>query len=444
MRDLALVRANAMGPISQAARESTVAEPLPNVAVPRPGVASPRPSASLVSPKPAPLHPISRRHLDALTGELGIFQHAIGSSPDPEHGYCVDDVARALEVDVLHARTLGWDAVAESARRNLRFLEDAFDEESGRFQNFRSIDGSWIGGPGSHDSLGRAMLALGETIAAAPDPELVARALVLFERSLPAARRLTSPRSQASVVLACACVANSAAVTAPASEEDVAIGIAAHALMRAKATDLHARFLWLAGPGWPWLEESLTYENAVIPRAIIVAGQRLGAAAMLAIGLQVLNWLIDTQTAPAGHLSPIGNGWWERGGEKSQFDQQPIEATAILLAAHAAHRVTGDTRYVAAMERAYGWFLGRNDLGVWIADPMRGAGSDGLTPDGMNVNEGAESTLMWLVAAEHIRAIRPPARASRAVGRPVPLTPPRTAALVAPAAAAGAAAGSAG
>lgn len=421
MPDMALVRANALGPISQA--PAVAASPLSNVAVPRAVAAAPRSSAALTSPKPAPLHPISRRHLEAITGELGIFQHAIGSSPDPDHGYCVDDVARALEVDVLHARTLGWEPVAESALRSLRFLEDAFDEASGRFHNFRSIDGSWTGGLGSHDSLGRAMLALGETVAAAPDPELVARALALFGKALPAARRVTSPRAQASVVLGCAGVAGSAAVTAPASEEDIALGVAALAVMRAKATDVHARFLWLAGPGWPWLEESLTYENALIPRSIIVAGQRLGAAAMLAIGLQVLNWLIDTQTAPAGHLSPIGNGWWPRGGEKSQFDQQPIEATALLLAAHAAHRATGDPRYVTAMERAYGWFLGRNDLGVRIADPLRGAGADGLTADGINVNEGAESTLMWLVAAEHIRAVRGPSARLASRARPTKLAP---------------------
>ena len=167
----------------------------------------------------APLHPISRRHLDVLTGELGIFQHAVGSKPDPAHGYCVDDVARALEVDLLHARTLGWPRVATSARRSLRFLEDAFDEESGRFLNFRQVDGEWIGGPGSNDSLGRAMLALGETIAAAPDARLVERALVLFGRALPAAGKLTSPRAQASVVLGCAAVARSVAV-AGSDDED--------------------------------------------------------------------------------------------------------------------------------------------------------------------------------------------------------------------------------
>lgn len=332
-----------------------------------------------------------------MTGELGIFQHAIGSNPDPAHGYCVDDVARSLEVDLLQARALGWPIVAASADRNLRFLEDAFEEKRGRFRNFRNADGSWVEDPGSNDSLGRAMLALGATIASAPDAKLVERAVALFGLALPAAGKMTSPRAMASAVLGCAAVHGSA------------LGVAATALMRRQATDLQARFLWLARPGWPWLEDELTYENAILPRALIVAGDRLGAKAMLAIGLQVLDWLINVQTAPEGHLSPIGNGWWPRAGEKSRFDQQPIEATALLLAAEAAHRVTREPRYLAAMECAYAWFLGANDLGVRVADPRRGAGADGLTAGGVNTNQGAESTLMWLMAAEHVRAIRRPA-----------------------------------
>jgi len=356
--------------------------------------------------KPAPLHPISRRHLEVLTGELGIFQHAIHSVPDPAHGHCVDDVARALEVDLLHARTLGWASVATSARRNLRFLEDAFDEASGRFLNFRQTDGTWIGGPGSNDSLGRAMLALGETIASAPDARVVERALALYGRALRAAGRVSSPRAQASVVLGCAAVARCVAVAGSDDERDAAIGLESAAVMRQLATGLHARFLDGARPGWPWAEGSLTYENALLPRALIVAGHRLRAEVMLAIGLQVLDWLIDVQTAPQGHFSPIGNGWWPRNGEKSKFDQQPIEATAMVLAAEAAFDATRDPKYLIAMERAYGWFLGANDVGVRIAHPLRGAGSDGLEADGVNKNEGAESTLMWLMAAEHIRAMR--------------------------------------
>lgn len=382
----------------------------------------------------APLHEISRQHLEALTGELGILQHAVGSRPDPAHGYCVDDVARALEVDLLHARGLGWLPVSRSAWRSLRFLEDAFDPESGRFWNFRSIDGSWTGGPGSNDSLGRAMLALGETMDSAPDAQLFERAVALFRRALPAAATVTSPRAQASVVLGCDAVARSVAVAGSEEGQEMALGDASAVVMRRLATTLHARFLDFARPGWPWPEPSLTYENALIPRALIVAGDRLGATAMVAIGLQALDWLIDAQTSPQGHFSPVGNGWWPRDGSKSRFDQQPIEATALLLAAEAAHIATHDDRYLVAMERAYAWFLGANDLGVPIADPARGACFDGLTSTGVNTNEGAESTLMWLTAAERIRLMRsrrPRVQAAARRSHP-PIT--RSAASAAPAA----------
>ena len=150
----------------------------------------------------------------------------------------------------------------------------------------------------------------------------------------------------------------------------------------------------------------MTYENALLARALIVAGRRLHADPMTAAGLAALDWLIENQTSRAGNLSPIGNGWWPRSGEKSQFDQQPIEATALLLAAESAFGVGHEPRYAAAMELAYGWFLGANDLGCEVAVPDRGACRDGLTADGVNLNEGAESTLMWLIAAEHIRAAR--------------------------------------
>jgi hypothetical protein len=380
----------------------------------------------------APLHPISRLHLDELGGELGIFQHAIGSVPDPAHGYCVDDVARALEVDLLHARGLGWVNVSGSAWRSLRFLEDAFDAETGRFRNFRSIDGSWIDGQGSNDSFGRAMLALGETIDGAPDARMFEGALALFGRALPAAGKVTSPRAQASVVLACDAVARSAGVVGSDEEPEAAVGAASALVLRRLATGLHARFLESARPGWPWPEGSLTYENALLPRALIVAGHRLGAGTMLAIGLQVLDWLIDVQTTPKGRFSPVGNGWWPRGGTRSQFDQQPIEATALLLAAEAAHNATRDPRYLEVMERAYAWFLGENDLGRRIAQPARGACFDGLTSTGVNENEGAESTLMWLIAAEHIRHMR---SRTRQFAASKPLAAATPAAVATPAAA---------
>jgi len=209
----------------------------------------------------APLHPISRLHLEVMTDGVAIMQHAMLSRPDPAHGYCVDDVARALQVDLLHGRTLGWAAVAESARRGLRFLGDAFDAPSGRFLNFRSVDGSWIGGVGSDDSYGRAMHALGDTVATAPDRELVDTAAHLMDQTLPAAGGLTSPRAEASVVLGCAAVLDSTPGGLPATT------------LTLLATRLHDRFRRRATPDWPWPEVSVTYENALLPRALIVAGR---------------------------------------------------------------------------------------------------------------------------------------------------------------------------
>jgi hypothetical protein len=346
------------------------------------------------SPAQARLHPVNRKHLAALSGDPGILQHSS------------DDFARSLEVDLLHARTLGWLPVAASANRNLERLEAAFDDTTGRFAAVRDVAGDWVVGPGTHDSHGRVLLALGETIAAAPDTELAQRAMALFAKALPFAGKVTSARGQAAVVLACAAMTRPASPGGAPVVRDPALDLETVATMRRLATALHARFLDYARPGGPWPEETLTHENALLPRALIVAAGRLKADAMGRIGLQVLDWLISVQTAPEGHFSLVGHGAWTHRGEKSKFDQRPIEATSLLQAADAAYAATGDPRYLEAMERAYAWFLGANDLGRKLASPARGAGSDGLTPTGPHANEGAESTLMWLMASEHIRALR--------------------------------------
>jgi hypothetical protein len=214
----------------------------------------------------------------------------------------------------------------------------------------------------------------------------------------------------------------------------LALGRDVQVLMRSLATGLHARFLERARAGWPWPEDTLTPERALLPRALIVAGHRGRAETMVGIGLQVLNWLIDVQTAPEGHLSPIGSGGWAFDEERAKFDQRPIDATALLLAAEAAYGATGDPRYSIAMERCYAWFLGANDLGLRLANPVRGACADGLTPKGVNRNESAESTLVWLIAAERIRALR--AATPRVM---VPMRPGRTARPLQPARPAGSA-----
>lgn len=357
-----------------------------------------------------PQYPISRRHLDVLASELTIMQHAIGSAPDPTDGHYVDDVARALEVDLLHGRVLGFPAVSDSAWRNLHFLEAAFDASSGVFRDFRTTSGEWVAGRASQDTQGRAILAIGMTIADAGDGDLRDAAIALWDLALPGATRLTSLRAQASAALGC-----DARLRYEPSEP-------ARALLAKFSRGLDRRFRANASSDWFWPENELTYENALLGRCLIVAGRRLGSKDMVGTGVQVVDWLLSVQTSAGGHLSPLGNQPWARGGIRSRFDQQPIEATALLLAAEAALEATGDSRFAAAMELAYGWFLGRNDHNLSVAHPRRGASSDGLTASGLNTNEGAESTLMWLMAAEHIRAHRAAAVVEPATKMPGPLS----------------------
>jgi hypothetical protein len=348
-----------------------------------------------------PLHPVNRERLDALAGPTGILQHSIGSRPDPAHGSCTDDVARALRVDLLHQHELGWAAVSQSVAGNLSFVASAFEPSTRRFRNFRSVDGTWLDDGGSEDCQGRALHALGETILLARDPSVVATARDLVDQALPAIRNLGALRARSSALLGLA-----AAVAG-------GLGGEAPATMRALTARLASDFGASEDPAWPWPEPILTYENGLPAQALIVAGHQLRDGAMLAAGFRTLDWLVASQTAPAGHLSPVGNRWWPRDGARSRFDQQPIEAAAILLAAHAAFEASGRTRYDRVVEQAYGWFLGANDVGVPVAVPARGTCRDGLEPDGVNANQGAESTLVWLLALEHVRRVR----ASRATMR---------------------------
>jgi len=343
-----------------------------------------------------PLYPVSRRHLDALQGPHGIWQHAVGTVPSEGFGSCTDDVARALLVDLLHGRELGWPAVRAAAWRSLRFLDEAFDPATAGFRNFRAADGSWLEALGSEDSQGRALLALGIALADAPEDAAANQARVLFVRALPATHRLTALRATASALLGC-----DAAL-------DGGVGRETQRSFEELASRLRDAFTQVEPDrAWPWPEAVLTYENALLPRALLAAGVRLGDDELRDAGLQVLDWLIGVQTTPEGWFSPIGSsGWWPRGGVRSRFDQQPIEATSMILAAHAAFRVTGKERYRRVVEMAYGWFLGDNDLGLALADPATGGCHDGLTPRAANANQGAESTLMWLTALERVRGMR--------------------------------------
>ncbi len=351
---------------------------------------------------PLPLYPVCRAHLEAITGPLGIWQHAAGANADPAHGTCTDDISRALLVDLAHAEEIGWPRVRTSAWRALEYLAAAYQPSRRRFRNFRDADGRWADAPPSEDSQGRAMLALGTAAATVLDPAYRARAAALFDVALPGAGALVALRAVSSAMLGCAAALTNAASGGPS-----------RATTEAMLARLAARLLEALSPAaepgadWPWPEPALTYENTLPARALIVAGGHLGDTLMRRTGLRVLDWLIQVQTAPSGAFSPIGNRtWWRRGSTRSRFDQQPIEGATMILACEDALAATGDPRYLEAAERAYAWFLGANDAHVPVAIPEDGACHDGLEPDGVNANQGAESTLAWLMAVERIRILR--------------------------------------
>jgi hypothetical protein len=351
--------------------------------------------------------PVVRHHLDELAGPLGIYQHARGTVPDPSFGTCTDDVARALTVDLLHGEVIGWQRVAPSAVGALRYLREAFDEDTGRFRNFRADDGTWADGIGSEDAHGRAMIALAEAAVGAPDEGLRRSSARLFLRACPAAAELRWPRPIASALIACS-VLGRVATSQADPPKDRALELVPLSLGAFLGDRLADRFASAAADrSWPWPDYSVTYEAAILPRALLVASRRSGRTEMRELGLTVLDWLIDAQVDDDERFHPVGNrGWWVRGRAPVRFDQQPIEATTMILAAESAFDETGDVRYMSAAEAAFAWFLGRNDLGASLADPERGACRDGLSETFVNPNEGAESTLMWLLALERMRRLR--------------------------------------
>jgi glycosyltransferase involved in cell wall biosynthesis len=354
------------------------------------GRAVPPPKARAGKARPDGAPP-NRQYLDRLRAPHGVWQHAHGLTPVRRHGTCTDDVARALLVDVAHGHVDPQPATMAAIRSDLTYLAEAFNVERGRFRNFRAADGTWLEQAGSEDAHGRALQALGSAIEQSSDAVVRRPARRLFMAALKAAQAFeyVRPRCYAALGMAAVWRADGDRVTRATLRQ----------LMDGLWGDV-ARLDEI----WPWPEAVLTYDNGVLPEALILAGAALGREEWVARGSTILQWLVEVETAPDGHLRPIGNqGWLRRGGEAAAYGQQPIEALSLLSAANAARQVTGEARWTPVMERAYAWFLGRNDLESPLAIPDIGACRDGLDAWGVSENCGAESTLAWLTAVEIVR-----------------------------------------
>ncbi|MHC4697281.1 MAG: glycosyltransferase family 4 protein [Planctomycetota bacterium] len=327
-------------------------------------------------------------HLFTMTDDTGILQHAVYMTPDRRHGYCTDDNARALIVAAMAWSLFQDERVLPKLIAYLSFLHFAHLPETGKFRNFMSYDRRWLEDVGSDDCQGRALWALGYLISHAPNDSTARLAGDLFRSAIAGVESLEWPRSWALSILGLHYYLRIA-------RDDT--------LARQKLGDLayrlNARFVEYASSDWPWFEDVVTYDNGRLPQALIIAGVELGEQGLIDRGLEILQWLVDVQTAKEGHLSVIGNnGWLKRTGERAVFDQQAIEPAALIGACKAAYRASGDRRWLLEMRRCFEWFMGRNDIGQSMVDFRSRGCYDGLKPAGVNENQGAESVLSWLLS----------------------------------------------
>ena len=345
-----------------------------------------------------PLPEINLDYLYRMTDDTGILQHAKFTVPDRTHGYCVDDNARALIVAVTLQDLRPRDTrVGELGAIYLSFLSHAFDAEAGRFRNFMSYDRRWLERLGSEDSQGRALWALGVTAAFGQDQGEVTVAVGLFRGALDAAEQLSSSRA-----IAFAIIGLHAYLVRHGGDSQAMRTV--HTL----SNRLMQRFRDGASEDWPWCEDIVSYDSARLAQALLLSGRNLPYPDMREMGLRTLTWLRRVQLDETGHhFVPIGNcGWLTRDGVRARFDQQPIEAAAMVDACIEAYECTNDGEWITDAYRSLNWYLGDNDRGLPLYDPFTGGCRDGLGAQGVNENEGAESTLSWLMSLLSVYELR--------------------------------------
>jgi hypothetical protein len=340
-----------------------------------------------------PLPPLKLDHLFKMSDHTGIFQHAIYNVPTYHEAYCTDDNARAFIFTVLMQEMgVAQPELDRLGSTYLAFLWYAFDANTCRFRNFMSHERKWLELHGSEDSHARALWAVGTALGRSQNEGHRNLCGLLFQRGLAPVGRFSSPRAWAFAIIAIHEYLR-------AFSGDRVVG-----QMRDVLTDMLADlFRANSTPDWQWFERIATYDNAKLSHAMILTGHWTSRPEIFEIGLASLRWLLKAQTADGGHFAPIGcHGFWARGGERARFDQQPLEAHAMVSACLEAYSVTGDAFWQKAARRCFEWFLGRNDLGQPLYDPTTGGCRDALLQDHLNQNQGAESSLAFYLSFAEI------------------------------------------
>jgi len=353
--------------------------------------------AQTLAKRPVALPELNLEHLRVMTDDTGMLQHASFSVPRYAEGYCIDDNARALLLMTL----IDDDAAADDpsvlhilTARYLAFVSYAYNHDTGRFRNFMSYGRQWVEKSGSEDSHGRTLWALGAVVGRSRDPGRQSLGGDLFHAALPAVAKFTSPRAWAYALLGI---------------DEYLKAFQGDSNVQSMRSQLGERLLDIyrrtSSGDWPWFEDCVTYSNARLSQALIVTGGWMQELEMIAAGTRSLEWLAKVQCSEDGYFTPIGsNGFYPRGETTAVFDQQPVEACAMVSACMEAHRVTGEIQWAEHARRAFSWFLGQNHLQHSLYDPSTGGCRDGLHADRPNENQGAEATLSFLLSLLEMRS----------------------------------------
>ncbi len=324
-------------------------------------------------------------HLKKLTDDTGLYQHAKFTIPNRAHGYCTDDNARAVILMTKYYAQYSEPQALKLLDTYLSFIIHSQNED-GTIRNFMNFDRTWCPEEPAHDGFGRVLWAFGTLMAKPPTPAYLSIVKDCFDMSVQHVQRQV-PKGMAYSILG---MSDYLKQFPGASDIKRQLELAADGLVT-QYEESHY-------PDWQWFEEILTYDNAVLPHALFVAAVTLGNRKYREIAEKTCEFLL-ANTFNGEHFRFVGcHGWHERGGTRAAFDQQPIEAGSMVLMLRAAYDCTQNNRFLALQRKAFDWFLGQNDLRIPVYDFRTKGCNDGLTPEGVNMNQGAESTLSFLLS----------------------------------------------
>jgi hypothetical protein len=329
---------------------------------------------------------INFEHIRNLTDDTGIIQHAVFSIPNRKEGYCIDDNSRALLLSVLAHKAELPKADLPNLQVYLSYVH-YMQTKSGEFKNFMDYTKVAVEDRGSEDSFGRTIMALGYLINEGPASLVVKTGIGIFIKAVPHIDRLVSIRGIANSIIG---VCQFIKFNYPDDTKANLVTKLANRMMQMYEENKRQN--------WHWFEPILTYDNAILPLALLNAYEITGNKDYLSVGMESISFL-ESKVFHDNMVSPIGNdGWFPREGVAARFDQQGIDIMAMVLMYQQAFRLTRDTKYQTRMYQSFQWFLGKNDLGVSLYDPSTGGCADGLHSEGINQNQGAESTIAYWIS----------------------------------------------